>query len=301
MAGNIWLWLRYFVFYPIFSLIPPPYPYLFSRLLSRLDYWRSSGKRRAIQKWMVALLEKPLLENGKLDQAIRRYFEVIYCDEIDNFIYLLGFSKWFLRRLRIEGQENLNNVLNRGGAAILICYHFGGGFWVLPFLREKGVRIQFFSRDIRKEDYPSGKALFYFYRLSNWTIGRMFDRDVSYKGGGRSSLIQALQEGFWVTTAFDAPPYLIKESTEVDFLGRRTRFPKGLVSMAKALDVPILPFFSFLEAGKERRICFERPLYVDDEQKAVEQCVRLLEERIMERPDHWHLWPTAEDFFACSS
>jgi hypothetical protein len=36
-----------------------------------------------------------------LDLATRRYFEVIFCDEMDLFIYLFGFSRRFIRGVKI--------------------------------------------------------------------------------------------------------------------------------------------------------------------------------------------------------
>ena len=254
-----------------------------------------------MKKWMVELLGHSHFSRKELDLATRRYFEVMYCDEIDNFIYQFGFSKSFVRRLKFEGEENLNEVLRSGSAVILICYHFGGGFWILPFLRGRGVRVQFFSTDIKKEDYPSKRAFYFFHKLSNWVIGRMFERRVSYKKEGKKNLLKALREGVWVTTAFDVPPYLVKENVEVQFLSMKTRFPKGLISIAKELNIPVLPFFSFLENGTGRKICFEKPIYVKDEEECVKECVRLIDQRIRERPDHWHMWPVADQFLSQSS
>ena len=251
-----------------------------------------------MKKWMAKLLDPSLFSREELDLAIRRYFEVIYCDEVDNYIYQFGFSKSFIRRLKLEGVEHFNEVLRGGSAVILLNYHFGGGFWVLPFLKDKGIEVQFHSTDIKKEDYPSKRAFYFFHKFSNWVIGRMFGRRVAYKKEGRKNLINALREGAWVTTAFDVPPYLIRDNMEVQFLNMRTRFPKGLISIAKELNIPVLPFFSFLENGTARKICFESPIYVKDEEECVKECVRLIDRKIRERPDHWHLWPFADQFFS---
>lgn len=109
--------------------------------------------------------------------------------------------------------------------------------------------------------------------------------------------MRALKQKKWVVVLFDVPPFIVKENMEVSFLGKNARFPKGIISIAKELNVPILFFFSYLDGEKERRICFEKPVYVKDEGKCVEECVRLIEKRILERPDHWHLWPFAGQFF----
>ena len=79
-----------------------------------------------------------------LDLATRRYFEVIFCDEMDLFIYLFGFWRRFIRGVKIEGEENLKEALRKRGG-ILLSAHFGGGLWILPFLKEKGVKAHFFT------------------------------------------------------------------------------------------------------------------------------------------------------------
>lgn len=237
------------------------------------------------------------LSRKELDLATRQYFEVVYCDEIDVFIYLFGCSKSFIRRLKIEGKENLREALKSEGG-ILLSAHFGGGFWILPFLRSLGVSAHFFSADIKKENYPSKTPLYLYDKLGNWVVERASGSRVLYKRERKKGLIGPLEEGKWVIVLFDVPSFLVKENTEVSFLGRKAWFPKGIISIAKELNVPILFFFSFLDGGKRRRICFEKFIYVKSEEECVEQCVKLIEKRIIGRPDHWHLWPFAEQFFS---
>ncbi len=245
---------------------------------------------------MNELLRGPSLSRRDLNWATRRYFEVIYCNEIDVYIYLLGFSKVFMRKLKIEGEQHLREVLGEGGR-ILLTAHFGGGFWIIPFLKGLGIEGHFFSADIKPEDYPFKKALYLYERLSNWVVERASGRRVLYKRERKKGLTEPLEEGRWVMVLFDVAPFLVKEKMEVSFLGKKTWFPKGVISIGKEMDVPIIPFFSYLDEKSDRRICFERPIYVTEERKSVEECVRLIEKRILERPDHWHLWPCADQFF----
>ena len=118
------------------------------------------------------------------------------------------------------------------------------------------------------------------------------------KKEGKKGLVEALREGKWVIILFDVPPFLVKENMEVPFLKRRAWFPKGIISIARETNSPLLPFFSFLDEGNKRRICFEKPISVGDEAECVERCVKLIESRIIERPDHWHFWPIADQFFS---
>ncbi len=245
---------------------------------------------------MIELLKDAHFSRKDLNLATRRYFEVLYCGEIDMYIYLLGFSKIFMRRLKVEGEENLREAMGDGGR-ILLSAHFGGGFWVIPFLKDLGIEAHFFSADIKPEDYPFKKALYLYERFSNWVVERASGRRVLYKRERKKGLIGPLEEGKWVIVLFDVPPSLVKEKMEVLFLGKKTWFPKGIISVGKETDVPILPFFSYLDKKNGRRVCFEKPIYVNDEGKCVEECVRLIEKRILEKPDHWHLWPLAGQFF----
>jgi lauroyl/myristoyl acyltransferase len=299
LIDHIWLGLKYFLFFPIFSLLPPPYPYLFARHLSRLDYSYNSDKRKSIKKAMVEHLHDDHLSDEALNLITRRYFEVISCDEMDMFIYLFGFSKKFMRSIRIEGERYLDVSL-KDGRCVLLSAHFGGGFWILPFLKEKGVKAHFFSADIKKEHYPSKKALYFYHRLRNWAVARASGGRVLFKQEGKKCLMEVLGKEGWVIILFDVPPFLVRENMEVSFLNRRALFPKGIVSIAKEANSPILPFFSFLDDGKRRRICFEEPIHVIDEEECVKKCVKLIEAKILERPDHWHFWPIANQFFSQS-
>ena len=122
-----------------------------------------------------------------------------------------------------------------------------------------------------------------------------------YKRRGRQDLTLALNEQKWVAILLDVPPFLVKDVIEVPFLRQKATFPKGIISIAKETHVPILPFFSFLDEGRQRRICFEEPIHVVDEEECVKKCVALIEKRIIERPDHWHFWPIADQFFVKSN
>ena len=258
---NFWSGLRYFFFFPIFGLLPSPLPYLFSRYLSRLEFWRHTTRMESVRSGMAEFLKDVSASGRGLELASRRYFEVIFCDEVDLFVYLFGFAKRFIRRIKIEGEENLKEA-SRSRGGILLSAHFGGGFWILPFLKERGVPAHFFSADIDKRKYPAGKALYYYHRLRMKAVEKASGERPLYKGGGRQDLARALSEGKWVIVLFDAPPSLVKDVVEVPFLDQKALFPQGILSIAKETHSPILPFFSFLDDGKRRQNPF-REAFLD--------------------------------------
>jgi lauroyl/myristoyl acyltransferase len=292
---NIWTALKYFFFFPVFSLLPLPLPYLLSRYLSSLEYWYHPARRESIRRGMAQFFKGVPSSNEELDLAIRRYFEVIFCDEIDLFIYLFGSSRRFIRGIRIEGEENLRRALKNGGG-ILLSAHFGGGFWILPFLKEQGIKAHFFSADIEKRNYASKKALYYYQRLRIRAVKMASGERALYKKEGRQELTRALNEEKWVIILFDVPPFLVKDVMEVPFFGQKAVFPKGIISIAKETHAPLIPFFTFLDGGKKRRILFEEPFFVEDVEESVKKCVKLIEMNVAKRPDHWHLWPVVKQF-----
>lgn len=293
---NIWNAVKYFFLLPLSSLAPPPLPYLLARRLSRLEYRFDGTRRNAVRQGIVHLLPDDPPRDEALSAIVRQYFEVIACDELDAYLYLSWFSKSNLRRLKIEGEENLKTAM-REGPGILLSAHFGGGFWILPFLRSRGFSAHFFSADVRKEDYPRQVPLYLYYRLRSWAVERASGRKVLFKGEGREEMRRILKQGAWIIVLLDVPPLLVKERIEATFFGKRVFFPKGIVSIAKEMNLPILPFFSYLDQGRSRRICFENPVRVKREKECVESLVRLIEGRILERPDHWHFWPLVDQFF----
>jgi lauroyl/myristoyl acyltransferase len=293
---NTWSGLRYFFFYPIFSLFPQPLPYVLSRYLSRLEYRFHPDRRERIRSGMARFSKASPLSGKELDLASRRNFEVIFCDEVDLFIFLFGFSRRFIKKIKIDGEEHLEKALRSKGG-ILLSAHFGGGFWIFPFLKERGISVHFFAADFDKRNYPTSKALYYYHRLRKGAVEKSSGERIVFKKEGRRELTRALNEGKWVIILFDVPPFLVKDVMEVTFLNQKALFPKGILSIAKETHSPILPFFSFLDGGKERRILFEKPFFIDDVEEGVKTCVKLIERNVVERPDHWHLWPVAHHFF----
>ncbi len=294
---NLWLGLRYFFLFPIFSLLPPPLPRLFSRFLARMEYRYHRVRRESIRAEMVRFPQVVPSLPATLDSTVCRYFEMIFCDEMDLFVYLLGFSRNVMKTMKIEGEDHLQEGVKNNRGGILLSAHFGAGFWILPLLKDRGISAHFFSADIDRSDHPSGKALYYYRRLRIGAVKRATGERTLYKKAGRQELIQALNSGKWVIILFDVPPFLVKDVMETPFLGRRAIFPKGIVSIARETQTPILPFFAYLDGEKERRLVFEKPFFVDEVDESVRTCVRLIEKNVIERPDHWHLWPVAHHFF----
>ncbi len=294
--NNIWNGLKYFFLFPLFSLLPPPFPYFLARRLSHVEYLFDQKRRNAVRKGILLYFPDHSLRGEVLNLTLRKYFEVIACDDLDAYLYSSPFSNFYLSRLKIEGHPNLKKAL-KIGPCILLSTHFGGGFWILPLLKSWGVSARFFSAEVRRENYPGQVSLYLYHWLRTLTVKQASGRKVLFKGKGKEEMRKALENGSCLIVLLDVPPFLVKERIEVVFLGKSASFPRGIVRIAKELELPILPFFSYLDQGKLRRIRFEEPVRVKDERECVEKLVRLIEREILQRPDHWHFWSVAEQFF----
>ncbi len=245
---------------------------------------------------MADFLSEVYLPREALDLATRRYLEMVFCDEMDMYIYLFGFAKRFMRRVKFEGLENLKEA-KKNRTVLLLSSHFGGGFWVLPYLKSQGIVVQCLSADHRKQDYASQMVMYYYLQLRMFAVEKACGTKIIYKTGARPKITKGLEEGRWILMLYDVPSFMIREKLELPFLGRRAWFSKGTATLSREMEAPLFFFFSYLDEGDQRRICFEKPIHVDDDEKAIKTCASLVEKRVMERPDHWHFWPVADQFF----
>lgn len=98
----------------------------------------------------------------------------------------------------------------------------------------------------------------------------------------------ALNNGEYI--CFNGDRYIGKEHTcEVEFLGAKALFPKGLFQIAAKCRVPVVFYFSMREADCTYRFMFEEPQIegrITPEQ-LLEQYAKSLEKRVVKYPRQW--------------
>lgn len=297
MIENLWHAVKYFFCYPLFALFPPPLPYRLARGLSRFELRFDAKRRESVCKGLSHVYGEGHFSPSERDRIVRDYFEMVCCDEIDVYIYLSWFSNRFLGELKVEGLNYLEGI-TPGPKGIFLTAHFGGGFWILPFLRNRGIPASFLSAEIRRSDQPGRFFLYLYQRFRIWAVRRASGKRVLSKGEGKQGIRKAMEGGEWVIVLLDVPPFRVKDRLEVPFLGKRALFPKGILSIARDTGSSILPFCSFVLPGRTRGIRFEKPIVrVEKEEECARFCAGLIEGWIRERPGHWHFWPIAHEFF----
>ncbi len=84
---------------------------------------------------------------------------------------------------------------------------------------------------------------------------------------------------------------------DVDFFGRRTRFPLGVGILAMMTGAPVLPVFVVMEKDRKYRGIIEKPIYFDGSRRGERERViregtgkiaRVFEDYIRRYPDQWY-------------
>jgi KDO2-lipid IV(A) lauroyltransferase len=125
-------------------------------------------------------------------------------------------------------------------------------------------------------------------------------RELYIKGGGEDpfstiELVKALRNNEIVAMLGDRQDS--PNTIDVDFFGRRTRFPMGVAMLAMMAGSPVLPVFVVMEKGRKYRGIIEKPIYFDGGERGkrerviregMQEIARVFEDYIRRYPDQWY-------------
>ncbi len=297
MLKNVFSLLDYFFILPLISLFPVPLAYQLGRLRGRVHAWWNSARTTLAVKYVEELLAEPQSPIAK------RYQEVLSCDELDAYLFLVKPFRCVVKFIHVEGAEYVQAVKRAGKGAVLLGAHLGGGLFINPFLRSLGVQPQLIMRPVVREEFPSPfSALYLYFRFRSWCVTRAVGARPLLSGRGIEEAVEAVRQGTFLWIALDVPPPLTGRTKETEFFGRPARFPYGPFIIAGRAEVPLLPFFTSVDSNNQRTFRFLPPLWLTEDPRKIEEafhyCVQLLEREIRTRPDQWFFWEGPWIFFA---
>jgi lauroyl/myristoyl acyltransferase len=198
----------------------------------------------------------------------------------------------FEAHLDVRGREHLESVARagRGGILLLSHLHSLGGFLAVIYLRKLGYDVRVALPTFR-DPYSATRLR----RLLWRTFGR--EETVPALLGGFPCqfnirpIVRALEEGAIVAQTGDG--WHSVSFVDAPFLGRVVPFPTGVISIARATGVPVLPAFA---TGPARRVTFvvEPPFLVGREPGALDRAViayaARLDAYVRARPETWEHW-----------
>jgi len=276
--------------------------YITRAILSRLPYSVYRGcaiffvaisRPLLIKKRKVAMNNLRIAFGKEYDE---KKIKEIYRDCYKNFgqgmidlIYLLDRPEEIERRVTINGQEYLDEVLQGGKGAILVSAHFGN--FILMYLRmvQAGYKTNVIMRRVRDEKWEQYISDF----RNERGIQTIYDLPPRRCVQG---CIKALRNNEILFILLDQN-YGGVGRIFVDFFGEQAATATGPVVLSNRTGAPILPIFIRHDGQERHQMNIEPPFQLqhceDDQQTIVTniaKITKIIEERIRERPHEWGGW-----------
>jgi lauroyl/myristoyl acyltransferase len=234
-------------------------------------------------------------DTDQLARHAREFYRLASRDIVDTFKFKrYGQAADLSRVLTTQGLEPLIEHARAGHRVLLTGAHFGR-FWMagLPIVAH-GLAIGVLTRD-RMDENRSGltPAEFAYRKKKLHVISEVFKGPFIFLGDSMREYFSAAQ-GLIMAMIFDVPFVSTRSDrhyAEVDFLGRRVRFPTGVARLAKSTNALIFPYFMH-EANGHLSAQFLPPIdpVALAPNEVLQHLACELETRIRAHPGHWWLW-----------
>lgn len=222
------------------------------------------------------------------EQSIKRHIREIF----RNFAkYLVDFFRFsvlspadILKKVSVEGKENLDAALSNGRGAILLTAHLGN--WELGGAIVASLGYQFYAIALAHKD-P---------RINEFFIGQRAKAGVNIipVGTQLKNCFRVLRDNNPLAILGDRD--FSNHGIRTDFFGKPAFLPKGPAIFGLRTEAPIIPSFILRLKDDSFRLVFEKPIETgylgDSEENAVKQLMRkyisVIEKYIRNFPDQWY-------------
>ena len=245
-----------------------------------------SKKRLALENMRMAFGEE------KSEQEVRELAQKAF----DNFglgmielVYFLDKPKEVVKRVTIQGKENLDAALAKGNGVVLLSAHFGNFVLMMMRLAAEGYKVNCIMRQMRDEEFEK-----YILDLRNrngiHTIHSQPRRDCIVHS------LRCLKENEALFILLDQH-YGDDGRVFVDFFGQPAATATGPVIFSQRAGAPILPAF-ITRDGKDRfKIHIDPPVILEapqgseeDTTRNVAQLSKVIESYVRRYPEEWGGW-----------
>lgn len=249
-----------------------------------LTVFKIAGKRFQNQvesNLDIAFPSRSDKERKNLAKKIYFHFSNILIE----IIYLFGgrSPEKVLKKIKIEGMENLTKVLGKGKGAILFSAHFGN--WeLIPFILSRELEENIYSI-ARKMDNPLTEDIVLKFRS-------FMGSEIIYKEGSLRKMLRVLEDNKLVYLLVDQNT-ISREGVIADFFGKKVVAVTSVAQIYLKKKVPVIPLFInyrknsiVLKISKEVSLR-ESGDYKKDIAACTQYCLSLVEEEIRENPEQW--------------
>lgn len=288
--------LRYCFFYPALGKFPRWLAYEIAHrvpgALGLADRSRLSAMRQN--------LVKVLGEDCNPASLIRAHYAMRSLEDLDPY-FMTGIPSkysWY-DFMEFRNIEIFEQAYARGRGVILLTGHYGRFCMAFIALGNQGYRVGGVTVEIEDNPFwgPCEKEHFRFK-----TTG------LEHHAGGHAAKVgnvAQLKALFSLLKGQGAAVVLVdvfdgrEDNHSLSFLGGRAKFPAGILRVAHHNRSPVVGFFAHQE-GKKVVIEFEQGADPEspEDYEALAQYVKILERRILARPQEWWFWPDLQNIWS---
>ncbi|MBF0471749.1 MAG: lysophospholipid acyltransferase family protein [Gammaproteobacteria bacterium] len=285
--------LRYQLVLPLLSRLPRRSAYRLATLYSRLsENTIHPGERSAILQQMQRIF--PDHPHEQIQHYIRYHFGMVEREYLDTWVFpRLRTIEEIDRFVTLKGFEPLKQAREEGRRVMLTGGHFGH-FWMAGIgMNAHGVAVGTLTRDGGEENHHGLPTEEFNFRLKKlkW-LQQALGGPFLVSGNNLRPIYRALDH-YVMALLIDVPyEYAHPGLVEVPFLGKSGWFADGIARVAQRTEALIFPYF-VTEERQGLTATFEPPLEAAamKPETIMEQLVRRLEEKILQQPAQWWLWP----------
>lgn len=289
MKDRLLYWV-YRAFVGVLGALPEPWMRVAGSSLGRLVWYAAPGRRKLVQRHLRRILgDSPDIASRSKDMfaSYGRYWAEVFWlrpRRIDGLV----------ARATVENTAAMRAAFSQGKGLLLILPHMGN--WEVAGAVSRDLGMPVISA---AENLPNPL-------ITEWflNVRRMMGMDIVLTGRGAratGALMQRLKEGG--TVALLADRDVTGRGLPVKFFGEETTMPAGPIALAVKTGAPVLVVGSYFESGPGHRYAVSDPLAIPStgtKEERVAAGVQLLadalEERILRKPEDWHLfvpnWPS---------
>lgn len=266
-------------------------------------------RKRSIFEWRRKNVERNLevVFGNRFNQKEReslsgRFLEILACDDMDCYLWLLHPWSHIREGIRIENGEIIQKIVMEKRSCVVVSAHFGGGFFVFEILRELHGKPQVIGRPILYEYLEADIIRYLYLKLRMWCLNKTVGEKIIYteRKDTKEMFLRKLNEGYLIYVTFDVPPQFTKGSVEeVFFLNRSWKYPSGFLKLLSQTPSTIVPLFTYLTEEGTRVFTFfpEYSISEGGAKEALQKCANIFEKFIFERPEQWFFWDSAQVFW----
>lgn len=269
--------------------VPVPLVYWLSAAAGWLLFWRASELRSSVQANMHRLM--PMAGRRQVRRWTRRYFVNMATVLVELLWYSHQLPDKHSKRIRLKGQEHIEQALNGGKGVVLHATHCGNFFFAYWYLSQR--------YDCTTVATAYENELSPLYAIFEYELGV---KGMDYDSTPPLTLLRTLKRhvrqngAVYLLGDFYRPQFPATE-----WFGEVTRAPAGSAMLALEEGTPVVPVYSRHLGWFKHEIVCEPPIQLSDvygpeeRAEATIELNRRLERMVRLEPEQWFYWFNAHE------